>query len=267
MIPIQLYLDLLKKTVAFSLWEQPPIPIMTLNYTRSPLRARIFSTLDKLLAKKRMVLTQYPPVGNLIEANHWYTDSMIGVTRLDNLQYCVETVLGDRIEGDLIETGVWRGGACILMKAVLVAYDVKDRKVFVADSFRGLPKPEWPQDAGDRLYVVPFLAVSQEEVEQNFRKYGLLDNQVVFLKGWFKDTLPTAPIRKLAVLRLDGDMYGSTMDSLNSLYHKLSSGGFCIIDDYGLLGCKQAVDDFRAENGVVEEMKVIDWTGRFWRKA
>lgn len=195
---------------------------------------------------------------------------MIGFKRLDNLQFCIESVLRDRVEGDLIETGVWRGGACIFMRAVLAAYGVEDRKVYVADSFEGLPKPDdpekFPADKGDKHYIHTYLAVSKEEVENNFRKYRLLDDQVVFLKGWFKDTLPNAPIKKLALLRLDGDMYGSTMDALVNLYPKLSSGGFCIIDDYALRGCKLAVDDYRAKQKINSEMKTIDWTGRYWRK-
>src|SRR4030095_4998879 len=104
---------------------------------------------------------------------------------------------------------------------------------------------EYPADEGDRHYSFTELAVSKEEVANNFEKYELLDDQVVFLKGWFKESLPKAPIGSLAILRLDGDMYESTSDALNNLYFKLSIGGFCIIDDYFLEGCKKAVDDFR----------------------
>jgi O-methyltransferase len=103
-------------------------------------------------------------------------------------------------------------------------------------------------------------------VESHFERYGLLDNKVVFLKGWFRDTLPSAPIEKLAVLRLDGDMYGSTIDALTNLYPKLSKGGFCIVDDYALDGCRRAVDEYRTEHGIDAEMRAIDWTGRYWRK-
>lgn len=194
---------------------------------------------------------------------------MIGIRRLDNIQSSIEIVIREGVEGDLIETGVWRGGACIFMRAVLAAYGIENRKVFVADSFEGLPKPEdkYPADKGDRHHVHSFLAVSQDDVENNFRKYGLLDDKVVFLKGWLKDTLPAAPIEKLAILRLDGDMYGSTMDALLSLYPKLSKGGFCIIDDYGAArGCREAVDEYRVQHKIKSEMRDIDWTGRFWRK-
>jgi len=155
------------------------------------------------------------------------------------------------------------------MRAILAAHEVKDRKVYVADSFEGLPKPDegkYPADKGDTHHIHSYLAVSQSEVEENFRSYGLLDKQVVFLKGWFEDTLPNAPVDKLAVLRLDGDMYGSTMVALQSLYHKLSRGGFCIVDDYGLAGCQKAVDEFRAKNSISAELKTVDHVAKYWRK-
>ncbi|MBT2717336.1 TylF/MycF family methyltransferase [Bacillus sp. ISL-57] len=76
----------------------------------------------------------------------------------------------------------------------------------------------------------------------------LLDEKVCFLKGWFKDTLPNALIQNLTILRLDGDMYGSTMVSLRNLYTKVSIGRFIIGDDFSLPGCNAAVIDFRTEN-------------------
>ena len=102
---------------------------------------------------------------------------------------------------------------------------------------------------------------------RNFERYCLLDEQVRFLKGWFSDTLPDAPIEELAVVRLDGDLYESTMDGLVNLYPKLSPGGYCIIDDYGHIdACRQAVDDYRSAHGIEEEMLVIDGAGSYWRR-
>ena len=95
-------------------------------------------------------------------------------------------MLCEEVEGDLIETGVWRGGACIFMRAVLAAYGIEDRRIFVADSSEGLPKPDaakYPADKGDKHHIHSYLAVSKDEVENNFRKYNLLDNQLFFLKG------------------------------------------------------------------------------------
>jgi O-methyltransferase len=146
----------------------------------------------------------------------WPTEAetMIGLRRLDNLEECIIDVLRQGVAGDLIETGVWRGGATIFMRAVLNAYGDRTRTVWAADSFEGLPKPDpdaYPADEGDRHWQKAELAVSLDEVKANFRRYGLLDEQVRFLVGWFRDTLPSAPIERLAVLRLDGDMYESTM--------------------------------------------------------
>jgi len=197
-------------------------------------------------------------------------ETMIGLARLDNLQYCITDVLQRRVPGDLIETGVWRGGATIFMRAVLKAYGDTRRTVWVADSFQGLPKPDarrYPADTDDVFWALDVLAVSLEDVKANFARYGLLDDQVRFLVGWFSDTLPRAEIERLSILRLDGDMYESTMDGLRNLYPKLSAHGYVIIDDYNsVLQCKAAVDEFRAENGITEHIVPIDSQAVFWQR-
>jgi hypothetical protein len=186
-----------------------------------------------------------------------------------NVRVLAESVFEDRIEGDLLEAGVWRGGACIYMRGILAAHDMTDRKVLVADSFAGLPPPDperYPADTGDKHHTVAELVVSLDEVKANFARYGLLDDQVIFLPGWFKDTLPAAPTKKLALLRLDGDMYGSTMETLEATYYKLAPGGYIIIDDYILAGARRAVDDFRKRYSIIEPMREIDGAAVFWRK-
>lgn len=197
--------------------------------------------------------------------------TMIGMKRLDNLQYCVESAITEGVPGDLIETGVWRGGAAIFMRAILKAYGVTDRRVLVADSFEGLPAPNplrFPQDADDLHHENAYLAVSLEEVRTNFERYGLLDAQVVFIKGWFRDTLPGVPTDSLAVLRLDGDMYESTWDALTHLFPKLSVGGYVIVDDYKVVpGCRAAVEDFRQKHGIMDQIHEIDWAGVYWRRT
>ena len=196
--------------------------------------------------------------------------SMIGVKRMDNLQRCVESVLEDDVPGDFIETGVWRGGACIFMRGILKAHAVANRHVWVADSFNGLPPPDaekYPQDANLHLEQYRELAVSLADVKRNFERYDLLDDRVRFLEGWFKDTLPGAPMKQLAIMRLDGDLYESTMDALKGLYGKLSAGGYVIIDDYSIPACAQAVHDFRAAQKIGDPIEQIDWTGVFWRKS
>jgi hypothetical protein len=197
--------------------------------------------------------------------------TMIGLKRLDNLQACVEDTLANDVPGDLIETGVWRGGATILMRAILRAHQVSDRRVWVADSFQGLPPPqpeEYPYDKGSSLHTFQELAILLAEVQGNFERYGLLDEQVCFLEGWFRDTLPLAPIDRLAVARLDGDMYESTMDALVHLYPKLSVGGYLIVDDYGAFrSCREAVHDYREAYGIEDEIHRVDWIGAFWQRS
>jgi O-methyltransferase len=258
-----LYLELLKQTLSFSLWPEPAAPITMVPYQRSPLKRQVVRLLSSLAARRgwQIVESRRYSDAERQEGQLWpmLAQTMIGRRRLDNLQECVEDVLMHKVPGDVIETGVWRGGACILMRAILKAHGVTDRRVFVADSFQGFP--------GEAEARFQFLAVSRAEVEENFRKYGLLDDQVVFLEGWFKDTLPTAPIERLAVMRLDGDLYDSTKDALTTLYPKLSPGGYCIIDDYALPGAKQATDEFRRDQHIGTALQRIDFTGVYWQKC
>jgi O-methyltransferase len=196
--------------------------------------------------------------------------SMAGNRRLLNIQQLAEDVINKNIPGDFIETGVWRGGACIFMNAVLRAYGITDRNVYVCDSFQGLPPPNvhgYPQDLGDTHHTAPFLAVTLEQVQANFEGYDLLDDRVKFVKGWFSDTLPTLAVEKLAILRLDGDMYESTIIALENLYPKLSVSGYVIVDDYGLPNCRRALADYREFHGIDSEYITIDNSSVYWIKT
>lgn len=201
-------------------------------------------------------------------------ETMIGMQRLTSLQRCVETVLQEDVPGDLVECGVWRGGASILMRAVLAAYGDEKRNVWLCDSFEGVPPPDEKNYEADKLprfnmglhHAAPVLAVTQDQVKANFERYGLLDDQVRFIPGWFKDTLHKSPIEQISVLRLDGDLYESTIQALEPLYPKLSPGGYCIIDDYNLEYCRKAVADYRSQHGITAEIIDIDGYGAYWRK-
>lgn len=262
-IGVKLYLDLLKKALTASLYEESGWSSSA--FARKPL-AR---ALHRLLSARRLMIVRTRRFGAAArqEGRDWplFGYTMAGHKRLDNVQHCVETVLREQVPGDLIETGAWRGGMTIFMRALLKAHGDNERTVWVADSFEGLPPPKDESDGWD-YSTVDYLKVSLEQVQANFQRFGLLDDQVRFLKGWFKDTLPGAPIERLAVLRLDGDMYSSTMDGLVNLYHRVSPGGFVIVDDYhSWPACQRAVDEFRTEQGIRAPLQTIDWTGAFWR--
>jgi O-methyltransferase len=258
------YLDLMKKALTASLYDQS-------RWGLAPRQERSVKRkfADALVGKHDWMLVDPKRFSEeeIIDGRVWtmlgYT--MVGHHRLDNVRHCVETALRDNVPGDLVETGSWRGGVTIFMRAILKAHDIHDRKVWVADSFEGLPVPKDAAD-GDDLSAVDELKVSLETVKQNFARFDLLDDQVVFLKGWFSDTLPTAPIGKIAVLRLDGDLYSSTMDALGNLYDKVSPGGYVIVDDYySWDSCRRAITDFLAARGLNPEILPIDWTGAYWR--
>ena len=179
--------------------------------------------------------------------------TLVGRRRLDHLQSCVESILEEGIPGDLLEAGVWRGGCCILMRAILAARHCSDRKVWLCDSFAGLPQSTLKQDltfemGADRL---PFLAISEDQVRENFSRFDLLDDQVKFVPGWFKDSLLDTSIEQLALLRIDVDLFESTLEVLTHLYPKVSDGGWVIVDDYRILPpCRLAVDQYRSEHNI-----------------
>ena len=242
------------------------------NYTRDN---ELIKTLEKCkLGGDTLLLNHFQKDGTIRNAHELrnvteLSHTMVGKKRLENVQYCVETVLKEHIPGDFIETGIWRGGTCILMRGILMAYNETNRTIWAADSFEGVPPPSLEQDAGFDLSkrVLPVLAVTIEEVKDLFNRYGLLDDKVKFLKGWFKDTLPKAPITSLAILRLDGDLYESTMDALIPLYDKVVPGGFVIVDDFhSCPPCNKAIIDFRTQRQILETLIPIDAQSVYWRK-
>jgi O-methyltransferase len=144
------------------------------------------------------------------------------------------------------------------------------------DSFEGLPKPnpeKYPQDLNDNHHTIDWLKVSLDEVKNNFTIFSEINEEnPIFVKGWFRDTMPTNKVKKISILRLDGDMYESTIDVLNYLYPKLSIGGYCIIDDFGHHGAKSAVIDYRKTHSIEDEIVLIDDTpgaypSVYWKKT
>lgn len=235
---------------------------------------RLRRALAQALAARGMQLATPYREGPAESGGTWpkHAMTMVGRARLDNVRACVERVVADDIPGDVIETGVWRGGAAIYMRAVLRALGVTDRKMWAADSFEGLPAPDpekYPIDAAAFAWHEHnnYLGVSLEQVKANFDSLRLLDDQVVFLKGLFKDTLPSLTSERWSVIRLDGDLYESTIQALDALYPNLSRGGWAIIDDYGIPECEAAVTDYRREHGITDPIEVIDADSVFWQRG
>ena len=208
--------------------------------------------------------------------------SMSGYRRLNNAELLVADVIARGIPGDVIETGVWRGGLSALMTAVVAWLD-PSRKVFLADSFKGIPNQgpnatHFLDRVAHRFDVLNDNSV--EEVKQSFERLGLLSTGIPrFLVGYFNDTLGPAAARGdfdkgFAVVRLDGDTYLSTMQAMTVLYPRLAVGGYVIVDDYtSWPGCRAAITDYRAKYDIVDVIVPVhherkeEVQGVFWRKT
>ena len=268
-----LYLELLKQCLSRSIFGERFKPLLKPRSAAKwkwlwwhvvyPILETVLSRVDLELVRKAHFDWQACRDGSYY---HSEAESMIGIAGLNNVQNCVTDCLRRGVPGDLLEAGVWRGGTTILMRAVLRAHGDIDRKVWVADSFEGCPKPRVPSERTDRHWFNNFLCVPFEQVRANFERYGLLDDRVVFLPGWFAETLPNAPIHKLAVLRVDADMYSSTLDVLNALYGKVSKDGYVIVDDYFTIeACRRAVDEFRGARNITTKIHNVDDCRAFWQ--
>ena len=269
------YVELLKKTLSASIYEESSWRIIDdrISETRrrplTLLKQFVYGLIVRLFRKRSILLVKRqtfdPQRRNMGLDWPLFGYTMTGQKRLDNVEMCIEDILLNNVPGDFAETGVWRGGTTIFMRALLKLYNVTNRTVWAADSYEGMPIPASSTDGHD-FHSLEYLSVSLEQVKKNFAKFDLLDDQVQFIKGWFSDTLPKSPIKSLALLRLDGDMYSSTMDSLNNLYRKVSPGGYVIVDDYhSWESCKRAVTDFINSNRIDVDIKEIDGSAVYWK--
>jgi len=314
--PAQLYLDLMKRIVLNLCYHEQSHQVVL---SRSPDEGRPAPELARTFSLRARVM------GEDVSLN---TLSMVGLRRLDSLQACISALVAEGIEGDLLEAGCAKGGACIFMRAALRAHGDTKRRVYCCDAFAAPPPPPsplrvalvrpWYVALGAVAYRLPLSSQrwlygklmphqtafpsnvghasddtvrsfmfylthghhlrppglgacaggTLPHVRSNFARLGLLDEQVVFLPGFFSETLPTAPFATLALLRLDGDLYPSTRDALTHCYPRLAVGGFCIVDDYyAFEECRRAVDDYRSEHGITDELVRIDRLSVLWRRC
>lgn len=272
------YIELLKAALCASLYDESawrvvegPLRQFSADNLLGHFKRRFLRAIVRA-AKKRGLLLVRPFAFRLSDRQNGKDWPMFGYTmtghkRLDCLQALLENIVADNIPGDVVETGVWRGGSMILASALLDQLGDRERRIWCCDSFEGMPKPTTGAFIGSEdLSDFDYLAASVEDVKANFERFGVLTERVRFLKGWFKDTLPNADIGQISLLRLDGDLYGSTRDALAVLGHKVSRGGYVIVDDYGgWPGCRQAVTEYRDQHGITSPMTPIDDDAVYWQ--
>jgi hypothetical protein len=201
---------------------------------------------------------------------------------LDNTWDLTADVIARNVPGDLVETGVFAGAQPAVMARVC---DVtrSTKRVHLFDSFVGIPMAgEHDGNFTDCVGVPPpgkigalettgVSACSLAGVQANMRRWGIDPTRLRYYEGWFQNTVPPAAgkIGPIALLRLDGDLYESTRVCLENLYPLLSPGGYCIIDDYALTGCRRAVDEYLATIGEIPTVIAVDGGAgvSYWRKT
>lgn len=161
-------------------------------------------------------------------------------------------LIEEGILGDFVECGVFAGVQVAAMCKAMLDTGDRTRKVHLFDSFEGIPAggpkdTNWTHPAGTS-------ACSMGRVQAHMQEWGVPDNLLVYHPGWFQDTVPVSNIPQIALLRLDGDLYESTLVCLEHLYPRVVTGGWLIADDYGLPGCREAVNQFLGDQPI------------YWRK-
>ena len=232
-----------------SQWEVPKEAANTVD----TMRRRVYCMTQRTY-EGQIDGSSWPPVtGNCVPL------SMAGFRRAANLQSLLEDAIVRDVPGDFLEAGTWKGGLCLLAESIFDAYhQFPRRKVWLADSFRGIPKPTLDIDkqehAGSHNYKILHLGGVQV-VQSIFKTFGYLNDNTKWVVGFFKDSFPKQIDQwrrdgtRFAVIRLDGDLYESVWDSLFYLYPFLSEGGYVIIDDYtDWLAARKATLDYIVEN-------------------
>jgi O-methyltransferase len=208
--------------------------------------------------------------------------TMTSSERVWSLLRAVDYVVGQPVEGDFVECGVWRGGSVMAIARRLRELDVTDRRIWLYDTFEGMTAPTESDveassgrtaaqlleatDVGDGDNV--WCVASQEDVENNVFRTGYPPDRFTFVRGDVAQTLTSDVPEQIALLRLDTDWYESTKVGLDVLYPRLAVGGVCILDDYGhWQGARKAVDDYFEAAGMRPFMHPIDFSGRVFIKT
>ena len=214
----------------------------------------------------KIILNNYIYLGtdNSVWNSSYYSDSKWNIPRcclphtlcsrsqLDFLEVVMTNLLKSQVPGDYIEVGVWRGGISIFMKAFLKENNQSRKNVWVVDTFSGIPKTRNHYKYKDNIvdnWEDRWVA-TLDEVQENFRRYNLLDTKVRFIVGALSSTLKNPPFRKISLARIDVDSYESYIDVLTLIYPYIVNGGCIILDDWHLPSCQAAVMDFRRDNQI-----------------
>lgn len=207
--------------------------------------------------------------------------TMTTIERLYALWSAVEYVAASRLPGDIVECGVWRGGSMMLAALKLKQCDAADRKLWLFDTFAGLPKPDAEIDIdvlGNRAIdgwnahtlsdgKTYWAYADEADVRNNMSLTGYPNHFQEFVAGLVEETIPTNGPATISLLRIDTDFYNSYKHILHHFYDRVAPGGVIIFDDYGHFGgAKRAVDEFMSERGIVTPLIRVDYSCRMMIK-
>ncbi len=202
--------------------------------------------------------------------------TMTSIERMFALYKSIEYVVKNKIPGDFVECGVWKGGSAMLIALTLLKFNQSSRKIYLYDTFEGMSNPtEDDVDIHLRKASDQLLENSQEKensiwclaayesVLQNVLTTKYPSDNFKLIKGMVEETIPGNNPGQLALLRLDTDWYASTKHELSHLYPLLADKGVLIIDDYGhWQGARKAVDEYILSNQLPILLNRVDYTGR-----
>jgi len=218
----------------------------------------------KIRLLQLMDITEEDAMFRRINGLDWNGYTMIGLRRLDNLEMCINTVIKNNVPGAIVEAGVWRGGACIFAAGVLKELEA-ERNIYVCDVFDNtFPEPQYECDNWTEVYDFTALSVSLGDVKSNFSKFDLLTDNVIFKQGWFSETLQTIE-EPISILRVDGDTYQSTLETLQ-LEKNIHSGGFIIMDDWAIDVSRKAFLDYFGGRVTDKDVVEVDSLSVYWKK-
>ena len=201
--------------------------------------------------------------------------TLSSIERRFALIQAVNYIIKNKIAGDIVECGVWKGGSIMVITKTLLELKSYDKELYLFDTFEGMPKPtEFDVSYKDKLAIKEFedqkidnnssdwLRIELDEVKKNVFSTGYNKEKFHFIKGKVEDTIPKNSPETISILRLDTDWYDSTRHELIHLFPRLVRGGVVIIDDYGFWrGAKKAVDEYFEENNILILLNRIDTTG------
>jgi O-methyltransferase len=194
-----------------------------------------------------------------------------GLETTYELFQAVKYVVQNRLAGDVVECGVWRGGSMMLMAHALQHFGDMSRQLYLYDTYAGMTEPDDVDIDYDGNAMKPIWNFAAQQglmmgagealdgVKANMRSTGYPESQMHFIAGNVLETIPAQLPSSIALVRLDTDWYKSTLHELQHLYDLIVPNGVLIIDDYGWCrGARKATDEFFSDRQFKPLMHRID---------